>query len=140
MLFGILTALISFQRIMGNILPKFLDGKVVFYMDDILMYTKNLTEYRLLLSKVMHHLKENGLTADIGKCIFEEEAVQVQSCMISKTGDHMAPLKVETITKWGISKTVKRCTEFSQVRQLLQGTHRRICSCHSYSYQSHWEG
>ena len=54
---------------MNEILREFLDRGVVVYMDDILVYSKNIVEHRLLLSKVMARLIEHGLAADIAKCV-----------------------------------------------------------------------
>ena len=73
--FGLINAPASFQAMMNEILREFLDRGVVVYMDDILVYSKNIVEHRLLLSKVMARLIEHGLAADIAKCVFEKPEV-----------------------------------------------------------------
>jgi hypothetical protein len=104
--FGLINTAASFQARMNEILREFLDRGVVVYMDDTLIYSKNIVEHRLLLSKVMARLIEHGLAADIEKCCFEEPSVEFSGYVLSEAGVSMSPEKVKGIMKWEKPKNV----------------------------------
>ena len=110
--FGLINAPASFQAMMNEILKEFLDRGVVVYMDDILIYTKTVTEHRLLLSKVMARLIQHGLAADIEKCVFEASPVEFLGYVIGANGVEMSPEKVKAILEWETPKTVTDVRSF----------------------------
>ena len=110
--FGLINAPASFQAMMNEILKEFLDQGVVVYMDDILIYTKTVTEHRLLLSKVMARLIEHGLAADIEKCVFEAPCVEFLGYVIGANGVEMCPEKMKAILEWETPKTVTDVRSF----------------------------
>src|SRR5690554_3038909 len=110
--FGLINAPASFQAMMNEVLKEFLDKGVVVYMDDILIYTKTVTEHRLLLSKVMARLMEHGLAADIEKCVFEAPSVEFLGYIISAKGVGMFEEKVKAILEWETPRTVKDVRSF----------------------------
>ncbi len=58
-------------------------GKVVVYMNDILIFTKTLEEHRQLVHKVLQGLRDNNLYAKPEKCIFKAESVKFLRWIIS---------------------------------------------------------
>lgn len=60
---------------MNDILKESLDRGVIIYMDDIMIYSKILTEYCVHVWKVINWSMESGLAADIEKCVPEEKKV-----------------------------------------------------------------
>lgn len=110
--FGLINAPASFQAMMNEIMKEFLDRGVVVYMDDILIYSKNIVEHRLLLSEVMSRLIEHGLAADLDKCVFEESSVEFLGYVISEQGLEMSKDKVKAIVEWEAPKTVRDVRSF----------------------------
>ena len=55
---------------MNDVLQEFLNHEVICYLDDILIYLYNEKEHEELISKVLKHLIDHGLAAEIDKCYF----------------------------------------------------------------------
>jgi len=51
--FGLVNAPATFQTMMNEILPEFLDQRVVVDIDDILIYSQTLEEHIILVRKVL---------------------------------------------------------------------------------------
>ena len=68
--FGLCNAPASFQNMMNDVLREFLDHRVICYIDDILIYSRNEKEHEELVSKVLQKLIDHGLAAEIDKCHF----------------------------------------------------------------------
>ncbi|KAG0440737.1 Retrovirus-related Pol polyprotein from transposon 17.6 [Dictyocoela muelleri] len=49
---------------------------VLIYMDDILLFSKNICDHKSLLIKVFAKLHENNISVNFDKCIFAREEVQ----------------------------------------------------------------
>jgi hypothetical protein len=62
MFFGLMNSPATFQAMMNTIFKDLIDqGKVVIYMDDILIFTTNLEEHRKLVKQVLQRLRDNDL-------------------------------------------------------------------------------
>ena len=70
MSFGLTNALATFSRLMNSIFMEYLDKFVVFYFDDILIYSKNKEEHVEHLRLVLMKLQEHRLYAKFSKCKF----------------------------------------------------------------------
>jgi len=66
--FGLTNAPLSFQRWMNEILSEYLDIFCVAYLDDILIFLKNLEDYRRHILTILRRAEETGLTLKASKC------------------------------------------------------------------------
>ena len=66
--FGLMTAPATFQRMMNNVFFDLLDEGVLCYLDDLLLYTKDVESHKKLLDKVFSILAKNKLFIKAKKC------------------------------------------------------------------------
>ena len=77
MLFGLSNAPANFQCYINKILTEKLDIFIIIYLNDILIYNKNLDQSRIeVIQWVLDHLKKNGLFVNLKKCRFHKNKVQ----------------------------------------------------------------
>ena len=76
MSFGLSNAPARFQDYINKILDKKLAVFVIVYLDDILIYTKNIGQaYINAVCWVMNELKKYGLFANLKKCLFHKDKI-----------------------------------------------------------------
>ena len=68
--FGLTNAPTSFMCLMNNVLSKYLDKIVFFFIDDMLIYSKTKEEHDEHLHIVVQVLREHKLYAKFCKCKF----------------------------------------------------------------------
>ena len=68
--FGLTNALATFQSLMNEVLEPFLRRFVLVFFDDILIYNKNMSEYREHLDTVFAVLQKQQLYINLKKCSF----------------------------------------------------------------------
>ena len=101
---------------MNAILKDLIDqGHIVIYMDDILIFTKDLEEHQWIVNEVLKWLKENDLFLKPQKCFFEQKEVKFLGLIISEEGIRMDPKKVEGVQNWPRPKKVKEVQALSQL-------------------------
>ena len=71
--FGLTNAPTTFQQFMNDIFSNLLDVCVVIYLDDILIYSNNMSEHHWYVKEVLKHLYKTGLYAKAEKCKFHSE-------------------------------------------------------------------
>ena len=104
--FGLTNAPAQFQSHMQNIFSDLLDILVVIYLDDILIFSKNLEEHRQVVREVLRQLQKYGLYAKESKCEFHCQSVEFLGMIVSSKGLEMCRDKVQTIQEWPVPKTV----------------------------------
>jgi hypothetical protein len=105
--FGLTNAPAIFQHLMNDIFREYLDRFVVCYLDDILIYSKNIEEHEEHVKMVLQKLREKGLYAKLEKCAFHQPKVEFLGYVISSEGLLMDPKKVQAVTEWALPKTVR---------------------------------
>ena len=70
MLFGLINALAAFMDLMNRVFHPYLDQFVIVFIDDILVYSKNVEEHVVHLRIVLQTLRDKQLYAKFSKCEF----------------------------------------------------------------------
>ena len=81
--FGLCNAPSTFQWVMNSVFMRLLDKGVVIYLDDILIYSKNVAEHTKLLNEVFELLNEFKLYVKADKCALFLESVEFLGHTIS---------------------------------------------------------
>jgi hypothetical protein len=76
------------------------EGVVVVYLDDILIFTKDLDEHRRITQWVLGRLAEHELYLWPEKCEFEKTRIEYLGLIISENRVEMDPVKVAGVAEW----------------------------------------
>lgn len=113
MYFGFSNAPATFQAMMNEILADLIqEGKVMVYLDDILIFTQGVEENRRITAEVLKRLKENDLFARPEKCFFEQNRIDYLGMIISHGHIEMDPKKLTGVTEWPRPQKVKQVQAF----------------------------
>jgi len=82
---------------MNDIFSDLLDVCVVIYLDDILIYSNNMSEYYRHIKEVLKCLHKTGLYAKVEKCKFHSKSVEYLGYILSPSGLIMSNNKVKII-------------------------------------------
>ena len=97
MLFGLTNAPIAFQQFMNDIFSNLLDVCIVIYLDDILIYSNNMSKHHQHVKEVLKCLHKAGLYAKAEKCEFHSESVEYLGYILSPSGLTMSNDKIKII-------------------------------------------
>ncbi len=101
MFFGLTNSPAIFQWMMDDIFHDLIGkGKVTIYLDDILIFSKDLGEHRQIMKRVLQRRRENKLFLKAEKCEFEVLETEYLRVIISENSIRMDPVKIAGIAEW----------------------------------------
>ncbi|XP_035546655.1 uncharacterized protein LOC118348672 [Juglans regia] len=112
MSFGLANAPAAFMDLMNWVFRPFLDSFVVVFLDEILIYSRDLEEHACYLRLALGKLREHQLYAKLSKCEFWLEEVKFLGHVISQEGVAVDPSKVEAVLSWPHPSTVREIRSF----------------------------
>jgi hypothetical protein len=99
MFFGLTNSPATFQTMMNDIFSDMIsEGVVVVYLDDILIFTKDLDEHHRITQRVLGRLAEHELYLRPEKCEFKKMRIEYLDLIISENRVEMDPVKVAGVT------------------------------------------
>jgi hypothetical protein len=110
--FGLTNIPATCQQLVNNTLQEYLDDFVLAYLDDILIYSKNLEDYKEQVKKVLKALEERDLQVKLDKCTFWATEVEYLGFIVSTEGIKIDLEKVRAILEWPEPTTVKETQSF----------------------------
>jgi len=90
---GLTNSPAAFQWFINDIFTDMIDVIVIIYLDDILIYSDNITEHKAHVREVLRRLRTNGLFACADKCKFHITSCEYLRYMLSPEGLTMAQYK-----------------------------------------------
>ena len=101
MFFGLTNSPATFQTMMNDIFTvEIANGHVLIYLDDILIFGKDLDEHHRQVRRVMDILREHRLYLKHEKCQFDMLETEYLRMIISEGQIKMDPVKVAGIAEW----------------------------------------
>jgi hypothetical protein len=113
MFFGLTNSPATFQTAMETIFRDLINlGKVIVYIDDILVYTESLEEHREIVLEVLRRLRENQFYLKPEKCEFERQRIEYLGLIITPDHIEMDPKKISGVTDWPTPKRKRDVQSF----------------------------
>jgi len=89
-----------------------MEGVVVEYLDNILIFTETLEEHRTVTQRVMEFLQKHNLFLKPKKCEFEKTEGEYLGVIISQNSITMDPVKVAGVMEWPTPSNRKEVQSF----------------------------
>ncbi|THH21307.1 hypothetical protein EUX98_g8414 [Antrodiella citrinella] len=113
MFFGLCNSPATFQNMMNELFADMIDeGWLVIYMDDMLIFSKDLDTHKERTHRLFQRLRENDLFLKPEKCLFEVDEVEFLGMIIRPDTVAMDPTKLDGIKDWPTPTTVKGVRSF----------------------------
>ena len=87
----------SWKRFINDVLWEYLNQFCITYLDNILIYSRNLCEHKEHVHQMLAKLCKFGIQANIDKCKFHITKTKYLGLIISKNSIKIDPTKVEAI-------------------------------------------
>lgn len=110
--FGLCNGPSVFQRLMNTVLGNLRFGRVICYMDDLLIATETLEENIACLESVLDLLSKNDLTINLEKCAFFKKEITFLGYEISERGVSPSSKKLKAVADFPTPKTVHQVRQF----------------------------
>lgn len=110
--FGLCNGPAVFQRLMDTVLGSLRFGKVICYMDDLLIATETFEENVACLEKVLDIFENNGLTINLDKCSFFKTEVLFLGYTISESGVRPSSRKLKAIEQFPSPTNIHQLRQF----------------------------
>jgi len=105
--FGIATASSIFQSILNEILQPLLNKGVLVYIDDIILYADEISEFIRITKAALELIQKTGIKLNAEKCKFGIPEVMILGHILTREGMKPNPEKLEGIMKMPAPRNVK---------------------------------
>ncbi|CEL52812.1 hypothetical protein RSOLAG1IB_11157 [Rhizoctonia solani AG-1 IB] len=110
--FGLSGAPGAFQAMMNKVFQDLLDVSVIIYLDDILIFSRNLEEHKAHVKEVLQRLMNMQLFCKGSKCKFHQTTMEYLGIIVSDKGFSLDKLKIQAVQEWPTPTTVKQVQSF----------------------------
>jgi len=112
MLFSLTNASTALQQFINDIFSNILDVCIMIYLDNILIYSNNISEHYQHVWEVLRYLHKTNLYAKAEKYKFHSKSVEYIGYILSPSGLTMSNDKVKIIQDWPKLKKVNDIQSF----------------------------
>ena len=103
----------TFQTMMNEILRDIInEGKVVAFVDDVLVGTETEEGYNKIVEEVLKKLEENNLYVKPEKCVWKVQKIEFLEVIIGPNGIEIEKEKVDGVLSWPEPRNIKDVRKF----------------------------
>lgn len=110
--FGLAGAPATFLGAMNSTLRPLLRKCVIVFFDDILVYSKSLTEHTQHLQQVLQLLRKDQWKVKFSKCAFGQQQISYLGHVVNSAGVSTDPSKIQSIAQWPTPVSAKQVRSF----------------------------
>ncbi len=110
--FGLCNASSTFERLMENVLSSLQYEICLIYLDDVIVFGKDLDSTLLNLAQVFERFRVAGLKLKPKKCNFFRPSVLYLGHIVSEEGVSCDPGKIQAVKNWPVPTTVTEVRSF----------------------------
>ncbi|GJQ99060.1 retrovirus-related pol polyprotein from transposon 17.6 [Tanacetum coccineum] len=110
--FGLTNAPSTFQALVNDVFKEYLRKFILVFFDDILIYSKSLSNHVDHLTIILKTMRQNKLFAKKTKCVFGISHVEYLRHVISAQGVAIDPSKIVAMQNWPIPTNIKQLRGF----------------------------
>ena len=105
---GLATTPSFFQHRMEALFGRYLWQFVLVYIDDVIIFSKNINDHLRHLDTALGLLKESGVTLSLPKCHFAQPSISALGHHVSRLGLSTLEDKVEAVRNWTFPETLQQ--------------------------------
>jgi hypothetical protein len=110
--FGLCNAPSTFQNAMEIILQPILNTFVMVYIDDIIIFSKDLNDHIAHLKQVFNLLQKAGMKVKVQKCRFARQEVEYLGHIVSQKGIKADPKKLNSVRNFPTPRNLDELRSF----------------------------
>ncbi len=95
--FGLTNAPASFQSYINGVLRPYFNITVIVYLDNILVFLRNLSQHEKHVGEILKALLRAGLYAKLSKCLFSVTRIPFLSFILIDEGVEIKEDRISTI-------------------------------------------
>ncbi len=115
--FRLNNTLVTFQRLMNKILRQYIGKFVQVYLNDIIIYSNNLDEYKKHIKAVLEKIREANLKLKLSKCQQFQIELKFIGHLIERNGIRPNPQNVKKIKNAEVPKNITKLRKFLGMAQ-----------------------
>ena len=89
-----------------------MSGKIIIYMDDILIFTQTMKEHRSIVQQVLQILANNKLSLHPKKCKFHQMKIEYLGVVLSQDSMEADPTKIKGVAQWPEPRDKRKVQQF----------------------------
>ena len=118
--FGLKNSSSTFNRVVRKILGDLINNGVLSYLDDIIIYSEDMSTHLSLVQKVFERLSKYNARLKLEKCEFAKSSIEFLGHVINGTEVRPPPSKIKAIVDYPAPKDQKDLQRFNGLLNYLR--------------------